>query len=228
MSSLSGRRLLAVTASAGLALALLALAAWMIFGGQTGGSSGAVQIIPPTEPPAATVDPVVVSDPPAAVNVAATSQSFAVYVTGEVLQPGVYQAESGQRIADLLTMAGGPTHAADLERINLAAYVSDAGHYRIPAVGDGTAAPAADAAPSANTAFAVATTAACLPPIDINAATAACLQILPGIGQTRAAAIVAHRQQAGPFASSDGIVAVPGIGDGIYSRIESLIIVGAP
>ena len=66
----------------------------------------------------------------------------------------------------------------------------------------------------------------CTQPIDINTATATCLQALPGIGVGRADAIIAHRQDTGPFSTPDGITAVPGIGDGIHARIASLITVG--
>ena len=59
---------------------------------------------------------------------------------------------------------------------------------------------------------------------DINNTTD-CLETLPGIGSVRAESIVAHREQAGPFATAAGIVAVPGIGDGIYRRIANLITV---
>ena len=62
-------------------------------------------------------------------------------------------------------------------------------------------------------------------PININAATAECLETLPGIGTVRAESIVAHREQMGPFVVAEDIKAVSGIGDGIYQRIADMIAV---
>ena len=65
-----------------------------------------------------------------------------VYVTGEVVNPGVYRLTAGQRLDAAIALAGGPTGQADLSRLNLAAYAADAAHYRVPA--------AAGAAPDAH------------------------------------------------------------------------------
>ena len=171
-----------------------------------------------------------------------------MYLTGAVVKPGVYAMRPGQRLADALELAGGPTGDAALHQINLAAYLADAAHYRIPAVGEAEAPavaspPAAASPPSGAVAVAVAVApvaganppaapassspaASCGTPIDINAATADCLQTLPGIGRVRAESIVAHRQQAGPFAAIEGITEVSGIGSGIYGQIAKLITAG--
>ena len=165
-----------------------------------------------------------------------------------MVKPGVYAMRPGQRLADALELAGGPTGDAALHRINLAAYLADAAHYRIPAVGEAEAPavaspPAAASPPSGAVAVAVAVApvaggspaaapapsssgGGCGTPIDINAATADCLQTLPGIGRVRAESIVAHRQQAGPFAAIEGITEVSGIGSGIYGQIAKLITAG--
>jgi len=265
MQSIGGRKLLALAVSSLAAIALLAVAGWMLLGGSDQPTASAVQIIPPPAtdgegkapsshsnaaaaraatparsesgaPPAAASSPV---SPP---------DEIAVYLTGAVVKPGVYAMRPGQRLADALELAGGPTGDAALHRINLAAYLADAAHYRIPAVGDAEApaiaSPAAAASPPSGAvavAVAVAPVAGgspatapassspgggCGTPIDINAATADCLQTLPGIGRVRAESIVAHRQQAGPFAAIEGITEVSGIGSGIYGQIAKLITAG--
>lgn len=61
--------------------------------------------------------------------------------------------------------------------------------------------------------------------IDINRAEVWLLDALPGIGPTRAQAIVDYRQENGPFRSTDEITRVDGIGTAIYEQIESLITV---
>ena len=67
---------------------------------------------------------------------------------------------------------------------------------------------------------------ACVVPVNINTATAECLETLPGIGSVRAQSIVTHREQSGPFVTTGGITAVSGIGDGIYGRVADMITVG--
>jgi competence protein ComEA len=59
--------------------------------------------------------------------------------------------------------------------------------------------------------------------IDLNTASVTELTALPGIGESRARAIVAHREANGPFASVQAITAVGGIGEGILARIRPLV-----
>ena len=64
-------------------------------------------------------------------------------------------------------------------------------------------------------------------PVDINTADAAALQGLPGIGETKAAAIIAHRDANGPFASVDDLQNVKGIGEKTLEKLKEHITVGA-
>lgn len=64
-------------------------------------------------------------------------------------------------------------------------------------------------------------------PIDINTADAAALQGLPGIGETKAAAIIAHRDANGPFASVDDLTNVKGIGEKTLEKLKEQITVGS-
>ena len=57
--------------------------------------------------------------------------------------------------------------------------------------------------------------------IDINAADAAELTALPGVGPATAAAIVAYRDEHGPFASLEELLAVPGVGSGTLEAIRA-------
>lgn len=58
-------------------------------------------------------------------------------------------------------------------------------------------------------------------PIDVNLASAAELTRLPGITPGRAAAIVANREQVGPFGSCDELVRVPGIGEATVANLRT-------
>ena len=64
-------------------------------------------------------------------------------------------------------------------------------------------------------------------PIDINTVDAAALQGLPGIGETKAAAIIAHRDANGPFASVDDLTNVKGIGEKTLEKLKEQITVGS-
>ncbi len=61
--------------------------------------------------------------------------------------------------------------------------------------------------------------------VDLNRAEAWLLEALPGIGESRAEAIIAYRQQNGPFQNIDELIKVKGIGTTIYEQIEHLITV---
>ena len=61
--------------------------------------------------------------------------------------------------------------------------------------------------------------------IDLNRAEAWLLEALPGIGEVRARAIIAYRQQNGPFKSINELTEVDGIGDTTYDQIKHLITV---
>lgn len=221
------KRLIAIGISGAVALSLLFVAAWMVFGSDANGREpDGMQIIAPAESSA----PDAVGSPSVTPLVEGQSEvmpprQITVYITGEVVNPGVYTIAEGERLDAVLRLAGGATENADLSRINLAAYAADAAHYKIPVAGDsvGPGEPLGDG--SASNADEVAVSESCQPPVNINTASTQCLETLPGIGGVRADAIVAHREQEGPFASPEGITDVSGIGDGIYRRIADMITV---
>ena len=64
--------------------------------------------------------------------------------------------------------------------------------------------------------------------LDLNTATDRQLETLPGIGPSRARAIIAHRNQHGPFVAAEELTAVAGIGPGIYGNLQSLVRVAPP
>jgi competence protein ComEA len=102
-----------------------------------------------------------------------------VDVAGAVVHPGVYRLPAGARIADALDAAGGMTGAADQVALNKAAPIRDGQRIYVPRPGE--AAPAGTAGSDAQL------------KIDVNHATAAELEALPGIGPTIAARIVRSR-----------------------------------
>ena len=223
---------MAAILSAVAAVLILGASAWVLLGNGNGNpqADDDVQIIPPVDEVASaehakTTDSAVSGQPVST----AEPVAIVVYLTGEVVNPGVYTVVPGRRLANVVDKAGGPTVNADLDRVNLAAHVSDAAHYQIPTLGE-TGGESFDLAPATSvddgtTNGDVDAAGTCAVPIDINSATAECLETLPGIGTVRAESIVLHREQNGPFVTTDGITGVPGIGDGIYGRIAHMITV---
>lgn len=146
-----------------------------------------------------------------------------VYLSGAVMNPGVYLVNGGSRLVNVLLLAGGATTEADLTSVNLAVVVNDEDHWHIPKRGE--APPAANGL-AASTQHGKQTAEAHVDgKIDLNAADVDLLKALPGIGDVRAQAIVSHREANGDFESVDGLLDVDGIGSGILENIRDLVTV---
>ncbi len=153
-----------------------------------------------------------------------TPSVVSIYVSGAVAAPGVYTLPAGSRVDQALMAAGGASGEADLERINLAAYVSDQDHVRVPRIGETPSAVEANSTRARSTSPAI-------PPVsatngeklDLNRASALELEELPGIGPVIAARIVDDRDRHGPFKSVDDLKRVSGIKDGIMSQVREYL-----
>lgn len=139
-----------------------------------------------------------------------------VHVSGAVVHEGLVHVSPGSRVADAIAAAGGAGAGADLRRINLAAKLVDGQQVAVPKVGE----PALPVAEGAGAATASPSAAA---PLDINSATAAQLEALPGIGPSLAGAIVAERERTGGFRSVEDLRRVRGIGDARFAQLRPLI-----
>ena len=158
-------------------------------------------------------EPVRIVPPPTVSSVENRPESESkAYVTGAVRQPGLYTIKAGDRLADLIDLAGGITEDADMQAVNLAVRVNDQDHWTVPTVGEPTVVPsnAVSMEPTSGK-------------IDINTADAKLLETLPGIGETRAQAIISHREEHGPFERVDDIVAVQGIGAATLEGLRDLV-----
>ncbi len=140
-----------------------------------------------------------------------------VHVTGGVAAAGVRTLPADARVGDAVAAAGGVTEDADLERINLARPLVDGEHVHVPRIGED---PRPAPAPDGPSAGAVGGDGL----LDLNRATAAELEALPGIGPTRAAAIVDHRERHGPFATPGDLRAVSGIGEATFQTLAPLVV----
>ena len=149
-----------------------------------------------------------------------TAGKVVVYITGEVVNPGVYDVDPGSRVNDVLGLAGGGTADADLTKINLAAPVSDGMQITVPKIGDDT-----PDQPPITTMQSQDSGQAAGGLVNINTADAAQLETLPGIGPATAQAIIEYRASHGAFKNISDIKNVPGIGDSKFDKIKDLITV---
>lgn len=158
-------------------------------------------------PAAAIAPPATAAPPPPAAS--ATAGQLFVHVAGAVRRPGLYALGSGGRVADAIAAAGGAGARADLDLLNLAAPLTDGMKIEVLTRGaPGTTAPTG----------ADATTA-----ISLNSADAQTLETIPGVGPVTAAAILAYRDEAGPFTSIEQLMEVSGIGPATLESIRPYV-----
>ena len=146
-----------------------------------------------------------------------TDKPIVVHITGAVPRPGVYALPQGARVQDGISAAGGFLAEADKTTINLAELLDDGEKLDVPYIEGGS--------PVITTPVPEVVTST-TELININTASAAELDSLPGIGPTTAQKIIDYRTQNGPFLNAEDIVNVSGIGPGTYERIKNLITVG--
>lgn len=163
------------------------------------------EAIPP--PPA-----VVVGSAPPGPSSSVSAASIVVAVAGKVRHPGVVTVAAGARVIDALRAAGGPLPGADLQTLNLARKLTD-GELVSVGVPGAAPGPAPDgAAPPGSTG-----------PVDLNTATLAELDTLPGVGPVLAQRILDWRTEHGQFASVDQLADVPGIGESRMAQLRDLV-----
>ncbi len=154
-----------------------------------------------------------------------------VHVAGAVARPGVVTLRPGDRLADAVAAAGGPTDEAEVHRLNLAAPVADGMQVRVPVADeevhhpDGVVAAPPPVVEPTGTGAAPGSGTPDRPPVDLNRADADELRTLHGIGPALAAAIIRHREEVGGFTSVDELLDVPGIGPVTLDRLVDQVTV---
>jgi competence protein ComEA len=164
-----------------------------------------------------------------------------VYVAGAVAQPGLYWVPEGARVAQVLQLAGGARADADLGAVNLAAYLHDGDQVLVPTkprppeyqplpqVDRGRVSVVGMEAPQRSPAVrgrrGVQAAPAVAPtfPLNVNTATPAELEALPGIGPALAQRIVEYRSAMGPLRSLADLEKVRGIGPKTAARLAPYV-----
>ena len=152
----------------------------------------------------------------------AVIKDIKVYVCGAVQRPDVYEISADSRIVDAVSAAGGFAIDAYPEAMNLAETVSDGSRIYVPTKEevDALAVVYSDTGSGAGD-----TTSDSTGRVNINTATLEELTTLPGIGDTRARAIIDYREQNGAFGNIEDIMQVTGIKEKSFSKIKDSICV---
>lgn len=136
-----------------------------------------------------------------------------VHVAGAVKNAGVYQLKEGARVIDALKLAGGETGRADLDSINLAAFIYDGEKIYIPVKGNG-----------GEKEVNVVNSNVSKGKISINRADKKELQKLSGIGPSKAESIIDYREKINGFTKIDQLLEVSGIGEKTLAKIKDELI----
>lgn len=150
----------------------------------------------------------------AAVSVMSPGGRVVVHVVGRVRRQGVVTLSVGARVGEAITAAGGAASGAAPQRLNLARRVVDGEQIVVPGPRDAVAVSGAAAAGGTGGEPAA---------LDLNTATQAQLDELPGVGPVTAAAIIAWRTQHQRFSRVEELAEVDGIGPKTLERLRSRV-----
>jgi competence protein ComEA len=161
---------------------------------------------------------------PAETSAGSGVEELIVDVQGAVLRPGPQRLPAGSRVGDAISAAGGYSPQLDIraaaEQLNLAERLADGAKVRVPARGDPTPQPAQP--PPGAGSDGGSSPAGGL--IDVNTASQAQLETLPGIGPVTAGKIITAREEA-PFVTVDDLLARKVVGPATFEKIRPLITV---
>ncbi len=156
------------------------------------------------------------ADPSTTAAVETEPAVLVVDVAGKVRRPGIATLPVGSRVVDALEAAGGARRGVDLSALNLARLLVDGEQIVV-----GVPPPGGVAAPAASGPSAPGGSAG--PMVNINSATQAQLEELPGVGPVTAEAILQWRTDHGPFTAVDELLEVSGIGDATLAEIAPFV-----
>jgi len=148
---------------------------------------------------------------------------FFVYICGAVQNPGVYELTEGSRIFEAVSLAGGFREDACEEYVNQAREVTDAMKIYIPTMSEIENGVFHEEEGKTDIEVQAEKEESSL--ININTADKERLLTLPGIGESRAEAIIEHRESNGRFTKIEDIMQVSGIKEGAFAKIKDKICV---
>ena len=156
--------------------------------------------------------PIVISSDP-------TLVSVVVEIRGEVVMPGLYTLPGDGRLGQLIELAGGLTAEADLRQVSLARRLADE---ELVVILSRVALASPVTSPTSGLPEPIASSGL----VDVNSASAAELETLPGIGEVLAARIVTFRESNGPYVRVEDLTRVEGISESLVDELRDLVTVG--
>lgn len=148
-----------------------------------------------------------------------TKERGYVYVCGAVAEPGVYPVTQDMRVFEAVACAGGFLEEADTQFLNLAAPVTDGQQICVYTYSE-----TQDMDAVTETAFGQ-TASAETGKVNLNLASREELMTLPGIGESKADAIIQYRTEYGRFERIEDIMEISGIKEAVFSKIKNNITV---
>lgn len=167
---------------------------------------------------------------------------YQVDIKGEVINPGIYTVKEGSRVIDVIRLAGYLTEVADTSVLNLSKKVKDEMViivYSYDEVVNFTATKEKeeieqeaclsqngiqnDACIKDSTDDTSSSSVVISGKLSLNTATLDELMTLPGIGESKAQAIIEYREEVGAFQNIEELKEVSGIGDAIFDQIKENI-----
>ncbi|WP_271554572.1 helix-hairpin-helix domain-containing protein [Enterococcus mundtii] len=137
-----------------------------------------------------------------------------VDVKGNVNRPGMYAFTDEERVFDIIEKAGGLTPQADEKQINFAAKVSDQQVLYIPQVGEEMPQFAEEVKEKEQTEE---------KKVNLNTASLAELQELPGIGAMKAQEIINYREANGSFQTIESLKEISGFGEKTVEKLKNFV-----
>jgi competence protein ComEA len=144
-----------------------------------------------------------------------------VHVLGAVNQPGVVALPVGARVRDAIAASGGLTDEANPGELNLAQLLFDGAQLVI----GNNSSPRGEVNSESGSGGSSGTTGAATTRLNLNTATAAQLETLPGVGPVTAERIIAWREQHGRFTNAAELQEISGIGVKTYAQLEPYVTV---
>lgn len=142
----------------------------------------------------------------------AEEESVFVYVCGQVQNPGVYELPREARVEAAIEAAGGMMEAAADTYLNLAEHIQDGQKIEVPTEEEAELLSENEAQQQEEK-------------VNLNKASAEQLMTLPGIGASKAEAILDYREQHGGFTEVTELMEIPGIKEGVFQKIQDYITV---
>lgn len=133
-------------------------------------------------------------------------ETIFVYVCGAVVNEGVYELPVGSRSYEAILMAGGFTDIAATTAVDQAAVLEDETTLYVPNYSDVANSQEEDDGK-----------------VNLNTASKEELMTLPGVGEAKAASIIAYREENGGFKSIEEIMQISGIKEGLFEKVKDYI-----